>query len=222
MTQKKVSRVFIVENLNIVRECLCMLISRRRDIELVGQASTAAEAVALAAELKPDVVVIDTHLPDQSGIEASRDIRAKYPDIRVLMLTAHADDRAVLGSVLAGASGYLNREVRSAETLDIIRKVGIGHSLLDTSVTRKVLARISTANENHSEIRLTESEQRILSLVAEGRNNPEIANEVSLSESTVRENIMTIHGKLEINRRSQSASWRTHRGINQATTPAKT
>jgi DNA-binding NarL/FixJ family response regulator len=221
MTQKKVSRVLIVENLNIVRECLCMLLSRRRDIEIVGQASTAAEAVAKAAELKPDVVVIDTHLPDQSGIEASRNIRARFPEIRVLLLTAHGDDRAILGSVLAGASGYLNREVRCAETLDTIRKVAIGHALLDTTVIRKVLARISTTNEEHSERRLTESEKRILDLVADGRNNPEIASEVLLSESTVQETIMMIHGKLEINRRSQSSSWRTRRETKQATTPAK-
>ena len=198
-----------------------MLISRRRDIEIVGQASTAAEALAKAAELKPDVVVIDTHLPDQSGIEASREIRAKFPEIRVLLLTAHGDDRAILGSVLAGASGYLNREVRCAETLDTIRKVAIGHSLLDPTVVRKVLTRVSTANEEHAERRLTESEKRILDFVAEGRTNTEIASEVSLSEITVRETIMTIHGKLEINRRSQSASWRTRRETNQATTPAK-
>jgi len=221
MNQKKVSRVFIVENLNMVRECLCMLVSRRRDIEIVGQASTAAEAVAKATELKPDVVVIDTHLPDQSGIEVSREIRARFPEIRVLLLTAHGDDRAILGSVFAGASGYLDREVRCAETLDTIRKVAIGHSLLDTTLIRKVLARVSAANEDYAERRLTESERRILDLVSEGRNNLEIASEVSLGESTVRENVMTIYGKLEINRRSQSASWRTRRETNQATTPAK-
>ena len=123
--------------------------------------------------------------------------------------------------MLAGASGYLNREVRCAETLDAIRKVAIGHSLLDATVIMKVLARVSTANEEHAERRLTESEKRILDLVAEGRNNPEIASEVLLSERTVQETIMMIHGKLEINRRFQSASWRTRRATKQATTPAK-
>ena len=221
MTEQKVLRVFIVESHDIVRECFCMLMSRRRGIEVVGEASTAAEAIEKVAELRPDVIVIDTQLPDQSGIEASREIRARYPDIRILILTAHGDDRAILASVLAGTSGYLLREIRSQETLDAIRKTAEGHSLLDPIVTGRVLARVSAASEEHDERKLTEDEKRILELVAQGRNNPEIASEVSLSESTVKEHIMTIHGKLEITRRSQSVTWRTRRGLGQAPTPTK-
>ncbi|MDA0733487.1 MAG: response regulator transcription factor [Chloroflexi bacterium] len=220
MTEQKALRVLIVENHDIVRACLCMLMSRRRDIETVGEASTAAEAIAKVAELKPDIVVIDTNLPDRSGIEASREIRARFPDIRVLLLTAHGDDRAILGSVLAGASGYLLREICCAETLDTIRKVSEGASLLDPTVTRRVLARVSAASEEQAERRLTEAEKRILELVVQGRNDPEIAGEESLSESTVKEHIMTIHGKLEITRRSQSVTWRTRRELGQSLSPA--
>lgn len=212
--------MLVVEDHYIVRQCLRMLISRRRDMETVGEASTAAEAIDQIEKLRPDVVVIDTRLPDQSGIEASREIRTRFPDVRVLLLTAHGDDRAVLGSVLAGASGYLLREIRSAETLDAVRRVAEGHSLLDPTMTRRVLARVSIMSEGHSEShseshsegKLTEAEKRILDMVVQGRNNPEIAAELSLSESTVKESIMTIHGKLEITRRSQSITLRTRRG----------
>jgi DNA-binding NarL/FixJ family response regulator len=198
-----------------------MLISRRRDIETVGEVSTAAEAIEQIEKLHPDVVVIDMRLPDQSGIEASREIRTHFPEVRVLLLTAHGDDRAILGSVLAGASGYLLREIRSAETLDAVRRVAEGHSLLDPTMTRRVLARVSTTSEDHSEGRLTEAEKRILDMVAQGRNNPEIAAELSLSESTVKESIMTIHGKLEITRRFQSVTLRTRRQPFPAPAPTR-
>jgi len=198
-----------------------MLMSRRRDIELVGEASTAAEAIGRVAELKPDVVVIDTHLPDQSGIEASRDIRARFPGARVILLTAHGDDRAILGSVLAGASGYLLREIRCSETLDTIRKVAEGYSLLDPTVTRRLLERVSAPSEEHAERKLTEAEKRILDLVAQGRNNLEIAREVSISERRVKDHVMTIHGKLEITRRSQSIIWRTRREPDRKPAPTE-
>lgn len=218
MSEQKALRVLIVESHDIVRECLCLLMSRRRDIKIVGEASTAADAIAKVTELKPDVVVIDSDLPDQSGIETSREIRAQFPDIRVLLLTTHGDDRAILGSVMAGASGYLLREVHCAETLDAVRKVAEGHSLLNPTITRRVLDRVSAASEEHAERRLSNAEKRILDLVAQGKNNPEIASDVSLSESTVREHIMTIHGKLEITRRSQSVTWRTRREQDQSPT----
>ncbi len=185
---------------------------------MVGAPPSAADAIAKVTELKPDVVVIDSDLPDQSGIETSREIRAQFPDIRVLLLTTHGDDRAILGSVMAGASGYLLREVHCAETLDAVRKVAEGHSLLNPTITRRVLDRVSAASEEHAERRLSNAEKRILDLVAQGKNNPEIASDVSLSESTVREHIMTIHGKLEITRRSQSVTWRTRREQDQSPT----
>lgn len=222
MTAPKALRVLVVEDHDIVRACLRMLISRRRDIDIVGEASTAAEAISLVEELKPDVVVIDTQLPDRSGIEVSRDIRTRFPDVRVLLLTAHGDDRAVLGSVLAGASGYLQREIRCADTLDAVRRVAEGNSLLDPIITQRVLARVSAGSEGHAEARLTEGEKQILEMVAQGRNNPEIATELSLSESTVKENIMTIHGKLEIVRRSQSVTWRTRREAGPTPAPTST
>jgi DNA-binding NarL/FixJ family response regulator len=203
-----------------MRQCLRMLFSRRRDIEIVGEASTAAEAISQVGEIKPDIVVIDAQLPDRSGIEVSREIRTRFPDVRVLLLTAHGDDRAILGSVLAGASGYLLREIGSAETIDAVRRVAEGHSLLDPAITQLVLARVSAASEDHAEGRLTEAEKQILEMVAQGRNNPEIATQLSLSESIVKENIMTIHGKLEIVRRSQSVTWRIRRELGP--TPAPT
>jgi two-component system, NarL family, response regulator DevR len=208
-------RVLIVENHDLVRRYLSILLSRRTEFEVVGQAATAIEAIEKVSQLHPDIVIIDAHLPGQSGIETSREIRAQNPDTRILILTPYGDDRAIIGSIMAGASGYLLKDISSQEILEAIRRVGQGRSLLNPELAGKVLERIQMGAEEDEESKLTSVEQQIFELVAMGRTDQEIATEVSLTERTVRSHISAIHGKLEIVRRSQTAAfsvtWRTRR-----------
>ena len=141
------TKVLIVDDHEIVRKGLVMLISRQEDLVVAGEAGAAAEAVQKARELSPDVVVLDIRMPDGSGVEACRDIRAENPDVKVLMLISYSDEEAVMGSIMAGASGYLLKEIRSEEIVDAIKRVGAGQSLLDPMVTASVLDRIRNGND---------------------------------------------------------------------------
>jgi DNA-binding NarL/FixJ family response regulator len=203
--------VLIVDDHDIVRKGLAMLLSRQEDLVVAGEAGTAAEAVEKAGELAPDVVVLDIRLPDASGIEACRDIRALNPDIKVLMLTSYSDEEAVMGSIMAGASGYLLKEIRSQEIVEAIRRVGMGQSLLDPAVTARVLERVRRGQQQDPLAQLTEQEQRILELITEGRTNKEIAREINLSDKTVKNYVSNILGKLEMSRRSQAAAYMADR-----------
>jgi two-component system, NarL family, response regulator DevR len=209
-------RVFIVEEHDLVRQSLSLLMSRRPGFEVVGEAATAAEALEKMAELEVDVAVIDVRLPDQSGIEASREIRARYPQVKILLLTSHGDDRAVINSVLAGAAGYLLKKVQSQEIIEAIRRVARGQLLLDPAFTRRVLERVSSGAVDDEDRGLTEEERRILELITQGKTDQEIAAEAALTETTVRSYISSIHGKLEVTRRTQSVAysitWRTRLG----------
>ena len=199
-------RVLIVDDHDIVRQGLVMLMSRQEDLLVVGEAGTAAEAVRIAGELSPDLVVMDIRLPDSSGIEACRDIRAQNPDVKVLMLTSYGDEEAVMGSIMAGAAGYLLKEIRSQEIIEAVKKVGGGQSLLDPAVTAKVLERVRRSKDGDDKWgQLTEQEQRILELIADGKTNKEIAGDVHLSDKTVKNYVSNILGKLEMSRRSQAA-----------------
>jgi two-component system response regulator DevR len=208
-------RLLIVEDNDLVRQYLSILLSRRNEFAVVGEAATAAEALEKVSELQPDIVVIAAHLPDQSGIETSREIRAQSPDTRVLILTSHGDDRAIIGSIMAGASGYLLKGIDSQEIVEAIRNVGQGRSLLNPAIAGKVLERIQMGTREDDQSKLTSIEQQIFELVTRGKTDQEIATEVFLTETTVRSYISAIHGKLEIVRRSQAAAfavtWRTRR-----------
>ena len=188
-----------------------MVLSRQEDLLVVGEAGTAYEALTKARELKPDVVVLDVRLPDSTGIEVCRDIRAENPDVMVLMLTSYSDEEAVMGSIMAGASGYLLKEIRSQEIVDAIRKVGSGQSLLDPSVTASVLERVRRGKEEDVLAQLTEQEQKILELIADGQTNREIAGQINLSDKTVKNYVSNILGKLEVSRRSQAAAFLAER-----------
>jgi DNA-binding NarL/FixJ family response regulator len=201
-------RLLVVDDHDIVRRGLATLFDHQRDLTVVGEAATAAQAVELARELSPQVVIMDIRLPDGSGIEACRDILADNPEIKVLMLTSYGDDEAVIGSIMAGASGYLLKEVRAPEIMEAIRRVGSGQSLLDPAVTVGVLERLRRgqgADERWAH--LTDQEQRILELIAKGQTNREIAFQVNLSDKTVKNYVSNILSKLEVSRRSQAAAY---------------
>lgn len=205
-------KVLIVDDHEIVRKGLVMLISRQDDLIVAGEAGTAAQAVERARELSPDVVVLDIRLPDGSGVEACRDIRAENPHTKVLMLTSYSDEEAVMGSIMAGASGYLLKEIRSQEIVDAIKKIGAGQSLLDPMVTAGVLERIRNGNDaDDGWNQLSNQEQRILEFIADGKTNREIAEEIHLSDKTVKNYVSNILGKLEVSRRSQAAAFLAER-----------
>ena len=168
--------VLIVDDHEVVRLGLRSLLGREKAIEIVGEAATAEEAVAQAERLRPTVVVMDVRLPDRSGIEACREIRAAAPDTRVIMLTSYADDEAVFASILAGASGYLLKQAGGLDLVRAIERVADGQSLLDPGVTEKVLEKVKRlASGQPDEVTsLSPQEQRVLALVAEGKTNKEI------------------------------------------------
>ncbi len=204
-------KILIVDDHDIVRKGLAMLISRQEDLSVVAEAGTVAEAVEKARDSVPDVVVMDIRLPDGSGIEACRDIRDENADVKVLMLTSYSDEEAVMGSIMAGASGYLLKEIRSQEIVDAIRRVGSGQSLLDPTVTAAVLDRVRRGKEQDVMAQLTEQEHKILELIAEGQTNREIAGQINLSDKTVKNYVSNILDKLEVSRRSQAAAFLAER-----------
>ena len=199
-------KILIVDDHDIVRKGLAMLVSRQEDLTVVAEAGTAAEAVEKARETVPDVVVMDIRLPDGTGIEACREIRNDNSDVKVLMLTSYGDEEAVMGSIMAGASGYLLKEIRSQEIVDAIRRVGSGQSLLDPSVTASVLERVRRGKEQDVLAQLTDQEKKILELIADGQTNREIAGQINLNHETVKNYVSNILGKLEVSRRSQAAA----------------
>jgi two-component system response regulator DevR len=208
-------RVLLVDDHDVVREGLRSLLSRSPDIEVVGEAGTAAAAEAEAARLEPDVAVLDVRLPDGSGVEVCREIRSRRPETHVLMLTSYADDEALFASILAGATGYLLKDTRATALLEAIRTAARGGSLLDPALTQRVFERLRTAATARTDpvAQLTEQEQRILGLIAEGKTNKEIAAEVYLSDKTVKHYVSNILSKLQLARRSEAAAfWARQQG----------
>lgn len=210
MSETPEIRVMLVDDHEVVRQGLKSLLERREQLKVVGEAGTVADAVRLAAELQPDVIVMDVRLPDGTGIEACRDIRGTRPETRVLMLTSYADDEAVTSAIIAGAAGYLLKQTRGRELISAIEAVARGESLLDPGVTGKVLTRMrEMAAGGHKDklSELSEQERRILGLIAEGKTNREIAGSVFLSEKTVKNYVSTILSKLGMERRAQAAAF---------------
>lgn len=200
-------RVLVVDDHEVVRVGLAVLLRRYPEIEVIAEASSGLEAVKLAEEHEPDVVVMDIRMPDWSGVEACREIVAARPGTRVIMLTSYADEEAVMASVVAGASGYLLKQIRSTELAEAIRTVAHGGSLLDPSVTERVFAKIREWGSRPSPKsgKLTPQERKIVPLIAEGKTNREIAREVFLSEKTVRNYVSSILAKLGVENRTQIA-----------------
>jgi two-component system response regulator DevR len=203
-------RVMLVDDHEIVRDGIKAMLDPQDDIVVTAQAGTVRDAVDEAERTRPDVIVMDVRLADGSGIEATREIRAANPDIRVLMLTSFADDEALFSSIMAGASGYVLKQVRSDDLLRAIRSVGAGDSLLDPSVTSAVLDRLRKGKhllKDEKLARLSPQEERILTLIADGLTNREIGNELNLAEKTIKNYVSSILSKLEVARRAEAAAY---------------
>ena len=203
-------RLLVVDDHEVVRQGLVSLLERREHFQVVAEAGTAAEAVEMARKFEPDLVVMDVRLPDGAGIEACREIRAEFPGTRVVILTSYPDEEAVLSAIIAGASGYLLKQIRGRDLVSALESVGRGESLLDPAVTEKVLdrvRRIATGTYTDEMAQLTQQEQKILLLVAEGKTNKEIASEVFLSDKTVKNYVSSILSKLNLERRAQAAAF---------------
>jgi two-component system, NarL family, response regulator DevR len=203
-------RLLVVDDHEIVRQGLVAMLERRPGFQVVAEAGTVADAIDMARKHQPDLVVMDVRLPDGSGIEACREIRAEMPGTRVVILTSYPDEEAVFSAIVAGASGYLLKQVRGRDLVAALESVGRGESLLDPAVTERVLERvrrIATGGATDELAQLTAQEQKILLLVAEGKTNKEIAAEVFLSDKTVKNYVSSILSKLNLQRRAQAAAY---------------
>jgi two-component system response regulator DevR len=203
-------RLLIVDDHEVVRQGLVALLDRREGFQVVAEAGSVAESIDQAARFEPDIVVMDVRLPDGSGIEACREIRAHRPATRVIMLTSFPDEEAVLSAIVAGASGYLLKQIRARDLVAALEAVGRGESLLDPAVTEKILERvrrIATGGQDDELAVLTSQERKILALVAEGKTNKEIASDVFLSDKTVKNYVSSILSKLNLERRAQAAAF---------------
>ena len=203
-------RLLVVDDHEVVRQGLVALLDRRDRFQVVAEAGTVEEALEATRRFHPDLVVMDVRLPDGSGIEACREIRAEFPLTRVVMLTSYPDEEAVLSAIIAGASGSLLKQIRARDLVSALESVGRGESLLDPAVTEKVLdrvRRIASGTYQDELAQLTAQEQKILMLVAEGKTNKEIASEVFLSDKTVKNYVSSILSKLNLERRAQAAAF---------------
>ncbi len=203
-------RLLVVDDHEVVRQGLAALLDRRAGFEVVAEAGTVEQAIAQARLHRPDIVVMDVRLPDGSGVEACREIRSELPETRVIMLTSFPDDEAVLSAIVAGASGYLLKQIRARDLVAALEAVGRGESLLDPAVTERVLERvrrIATGQVSDELSSLTPQERKILMLVAEGKTNKEIAADVFLSDKTVKNYVSSILSKLNLERRAQAAAF---------------
>jgi len=209
-TPVKTLRLLVVDDHEVVRQGLVALLDRRPGFQVVAEAGTVEEAIAQARLHQPDIVVMDVRLPDGSGVEACREIRAELPGTRVIMLTSFPDDEAVLSAIVAGAAGYLLKQIRARDLVAALEAVGRGESLLDPAVTERVLERvrrIATGAVDDELGVLTPQERKILMLVAEGKTNKEIAADVFLSDKTVKNYVSSILSKLNLERRAQAAAY---------------
>ena len=197
-------RVFLLDDHEVVRRGLRDLLEAEDDFEVVGEAGTAEEAYGRIPATRPDVAVLDVRLPDGDGIEVCREIRSKHPEIQCLMLTSFADDEALFSAIMAGAAGYLLKQVKGTDLVGGIRRVGAGESLLDPSLTQKVLQRLRTPEDDEL-AGLTTQERRILDLIAEGLTNRQIGERMFLAEKTVKNYVSNLLSKLGMSRRTEAA-----------------
>ena len=200
------TRVFLLDDHEVVRRGLRELFDAEEDLTVVGEASTAEEALGRVPSTRPDVAVLDVRLPDGDGVEVCRDLRSAMPELKCLMLTSFADDEALFSAILAGASGYVLKQIKGGDLVTAVRRVAAGESLLDPSLTRQVMDRLRGEQmEDERLARLTAQERKILDLIAEGKTNRQIADELYLAEKTVKNYVSNLLSKMGFSRRTEAA-----------------
>ena len=208
-------RVMVVDDHEVVRKGIRSLLAATDDLVVSAEAATMREAIDQVERSEPDVVVMDVRLANENGIEVTREIRTRRPGIRVLMLSSFADEEAVLASIMAGAAGYVLKQIGGDELVNAIRAVARHQNLLDPAVTKSVLDRLRSESrlaKDKKLARLSAQEERVLSLIATGMTNKQIGEELHLAEKTVRNYVSTILGKLEVARRAEAAVYLTRHG----------
>jgi two-component system, NarL family, response regulator DevR len=199
-------RVFLLDDHEVVRRGLHDLLESEGDIEIVGESGSAREATARIPALRPDVAVLDARLPDGSGIDVCRDIRSTDPSIKALILTSYDDDEALFAAIMAGAAGYVLKQIGAGDLVDSVRRVAAGQSLIDPQLMARVLERVRSGPPEHEELAgLTDQERKILALIAEGMTNRQIGERLFLAEKTVKNYVSSILSKLGLERRTQAA-----------------
>ena len=200
--------VFLLDDHELVRTGLRTLIEDTDDLIVVGEAATASEALARIPPTRPHVAILDVRLPDGSGIEVCREIRSRSPEIACMMLTSYADDEALVAAIMAGAAGYVLKQVAGMDLVDNIRRAAAGESLLDPALTDRVLERLRDGPQEDPRLAgLTPQERRILDLIAGGQTNRQIAGELYLAEKTVKNYVSNLLAKLGMERRTQAATF---------------
>jgi DNA-binding NarL/FixJ family response regulator len=201
------TRVFLLDDHEVVRRGLRELLESEDDMEVVGEAGTAEEALGRIPATSPNVAVLDMRLPDGDGIEVCREVRSRHPEIACIMLTSFSDDDAVYAAILAGAAGYLLKQVRGNDLVDAIRRVADGESLLDPAVTTRVLERLRHKDDDDPLAALTDQERKILEHIAEGLTNRQIGEQMFLAEKTVKNYVSNMFAKLGMSRRTEAAAY---------------
>ena len=204
-------RVFLLDDHELVRRGVRELLESEGDIEVVGEASTAAEAMARVPAVRPQVAVLDVRLPDGDGVTVCRDLRSQFPELACLMLTSFSDDDALLGAVMAGAAGYVLKDIRGGDLVGAVRTVAAGGSLLDARSTAHVMAQLRDQRAADPLDVLTEQERKILDLIGEGLTNRQIGERLYLAEKTVKNHVSSVLAKLGLQRRTQAAVLITER-----------
>jgi DNA-binding NarL/FixJ family response regulator len=200
--------VLLVDDHEVVRSGIKAMLDAEDDIEVVGEASTAEDGVRRVGYDDPDVVVLDVRLPDASGVEACRDIRDRFPNVKVLMLTSFADEEALMSAILAGASGYVLKRVKGSDLVADIRRVGSGESLLDPEMTDKLFERLRSGPKTDPLLsKLSDQEREIVAHIAEGKTNKQIAAEMFLAEKTIKNYVSNLLAKMGMSRRSEAAAY---------------
>ncbi len=199
-------RVFLLDDHEVVRRGVQELLESESDIVVVGEAGTAAEALARVPALRPDVAVLDVRLPDGDGVSVCRDLRSQMPELACLMLTSFADDEALFDAIMAGASGYVLKQIRGADLIGAVRAVASGQSLLDPRTTATLMERLRGPAEPNDPLKgLTDREREILALIGEGLTNRQIGEHLHLAEKTVKNYVSHLFAKLGMERRTQAA-----------------
>jgi DNA-binding NarL/FixJ family response regulator len=199
-------RVFLLDDHEVVRRGVRELLEAESDIEIVGEAGTAEEAVGRILATNPDVAVLDVRLPDGTGVEVCREVRSARPELACIMLTSFADDEALFEAIMAGAAGYVLKQVRGSDLVDGVRRVADGQSLLDPKITAKVIERLRRGPQEDERLRdLTSQERKILSHLADGLTNRQIAEQMFLAEKTVKNYVSNLLAKMGMSRRTEAA-----------------